>query len=50
MVAARRAIQLGVPLVLIASALFTAMRDVARVAGAGRIDPRRDASAFGMAP
>lgn len=48
--AARRAIQLGVPLVLIASALSTAMRDVARVAGAGRIDPRRDASAFGMAP
>lgn len=48
--AIRRALQLGVPHVLVSSALANSMRDIARVAGAGRIDPRRDASYFGMPP
>lgn len=46
----RRALQLGTPAVLLVSALSSAVGDISRVAGAGRIDPRRDAQVFGMAP
>ncbi|RAV33697.1 DNA polymerase III subunit delta [Corynebacterium heidelbergense] len=49
-VAARRALQLGVPHVLLAAAMCGAVADIARVAGARRIDPRRDAADYGMAP
>lgn len=46
---ARRALQLGTPPVLLASALSGSMADIAKVAG-NRVDPRRDAAALGMPP
>ena len=36
--------------VLLASALSTGIADIAKVAGAGTINSRRDAAKFGMAP
>ncbi|QNH95742.1 DNA polymerase III subunit delta [Corynebacterium anserum] len=47
---ARRAIQLGVPPVLLASALSSMVADIAKVAENRRIDPRRNAGEFGMPP
>lgn len=47
---ARRALQLGVAPVLLASALSSAVADIAKVAGVGNINSRRDAAKFGMAP
>lgn len=46
----RRALQLGVPLVLLAAALSGAVSDLAKVVGAGRINARQDAAEFGMPP
>jgi DNA polymerase-3 subunit delta len=48
--AARRALQLGVPHVLLASALSGVVGDIARVHGAGRINARTQAKDFGMPP
>jgi DNA polymerase-3 subunit delta len=48
--AARRALQLGVPHVLLASALSGVVGDIARVRGAGRINARTQAKDFGMPP
>lgn len=47
---ARRAIQLGVPHVLLASALSGMVGDVARLHAARGVNPNRDARSFGMAP
>lgn len=47
---ARRALQLGESPVMLAAALSATVGDIAKVAGAGRIDPRRDAATFGMPP
>lgn len=47
---ARRALQLGVSPVLLASALSGMVADIAKVAENRRIDPRRQASEFGMPP
>jgi len=46
----RRAMQLGVPHVLVADALADAVRTVARVSASGRADPYRLASTLGMPP
>lgn len=48
--AARRALQLGVPHVLLASALSGMVGDIAKVHGVGRINARSQAAEFGMAP
>jgi len=48
--AARRALQLGVPHVLLASALSAMVGDIAKVHGAGRINSRSQASEYGMPP
>lgn len=45
----RRALQLGTPTVLLASALSTTVADIAKVAG-NRVNSRQDAAAFGMPP
>lgn len=47
---ARRALQLGVPHVLLASALSGAVGDIAKVHGVGRINARQQAAEFGMPP
>lgn len=47
---ARRALQLGVPHVLLASALSGMVGDVARLHAARGINPNRDARTYGMAP
>ncbi len=47
---ARRALQLGEAPVLIASALSQSVSGISKVAGAGPIDPRRQAAEFGMPP
>lgn len=47
---ARRALQLGVSPVLLASALSGMVADIAKVAENRRIDPRRQAGEFGMPP
>ncbi|KAB3520930.1 DNA polymerase III subunit delta [Corynebacterium sp. zg254] len=46
----RRALQLGESPVMISAALNRNVSGIAKVVGAGRIDSRRDASRFGMAP
>ena len=46
----RRAIQLGESPVKISSALNRAVTGIAKVAGVGRINPRQEAAAYGMAP
>lgn len=48
--ASRRALQLGVPHVLLASALSGMVGDIAKVHGVGRINARSQAAEFGMAP
>lgn len=48
--AARRALQLGVPNVLLASALSGMVGDIAKVQGAGRINAQRQAADYGMPP
>lgn len=48
--AARRALQLGVPHVLLASALTGVIGDLSKVCGARSLDPFRDAATFGMPP
>lgn len=48
--AARRALQLGVPHVLLASALSGMVGDIAKVHGVGRINARAQAAEFGMPP
>lgn len=50
MAAARRALQLGVSPVLLASALSGMVADIAKVAENRRIDSRRQAGEFGMPP
>lgn len=47
---ARRALQLGVPHVLLASALSGMVGDIAKVHGVGRINARSQAAEFGMPP
>ncbi|AGP30383.1 DNA polymerase III subunit delta [Corynebacterium terpenotabidum Y-11] len=47
---ARRALQLGVPHVLLASALSGMVGDIAKVHGVGRINARQQAAEFGMPP
>lgn len=47
---ARRAMQVGAKPIALATALGMGVTGIAKVAGAGRIDARRDASAFGMSP
>ncbi len=46
----RRALQIGESPVKIFSAVIRAVDGLAQVVGAGRIDPRRQAAQFGMAP
>ncbi len=47
---ARRAMQVGAKPIALATALGMGVTGIAKVSGAGRIDARRDASAFGMSP